>query len=571
MADQYEQAFAELQQTYIDLDGDGVPDVAVPAGADPMRAINRQFGPRTPQSRAGVRPAEIRASAGPQSPLAQVGNAVLDYGSLPAQAFVQQAGDTGKAISDFQSSGSLADFANMGLQGGLLVGRPLAGAAIAGGSLLEAARRDFMGDGSSQAQSFLTPDQRAELKAAQDRLAKGKFGSAAERRTLEASVNRLNDLDAGLAKDQAANVERQRAADAERRSTEDAAARGRANAAYAEGLATDRRFSDTAVGQVFDKLGPVAPGAVAAGTGLISGLGMRGMGVAAKGALYGVPMGAGTAAGAASAHWPMAYESMYAPNVNPSYQAALNYIREAPEGDPRAAQLKALITDGTLKEANPVRAQAERELYDPTKFAERSALGAIEGVVGGLAGGEAGPAIGQMIRSAPAAAYEIGRVPTRALRGMADGLRNPAAPPPKQPPTNPPPPSPSPYDGSGLLPVGSSGRASYPSEGTPARDYIRGEYADAVGATGKPLDAATVNRTLQQEAANEGYKLPGTKSRVDRINQRITNYVQRTGKMPTREQIMALYDNKTLAVPLAVGAGAAASGSPLLDLYGSGE
>jgi hypothetical protein len=562
MADPYEQAFAELQQTYIDLDGDGRPDIVV--GADPMREINRRMGPMTPATRAGFRSMDLRASDGPQSPLAQVGSAVLDYGSMPAQMFVQQASDAGRATGEFANTGSLADFGNMAVQNALLVGRPLAAGALGGGTFLEAARRDLMSGGDARAQSFLTPEQRAELKSANDKLAKGKFGSGAERRTLEATVNRLNELDAELAKTQAGNVERQRAADAERRSTEDAAARGRANAAYQAGLDTDRRFSDTAVGQVFDKVGPLAPGVVAAGTGLVSGLGMRGMGVTNQAAKYVVPVGAGVLAGGASAHWPMAYEAMYAPTVDPNYAAALNYIREAPEGDPRAAQLKALIADGTLKEANPVRANAERELYDPVKFSERTGLGVIEGAVGGLAGGEAAPAVGYLVRSAPGAAYELGRTPARAVRGIVDGLMEPSAAhsanraqggstvPPIPPGPNGQPPN---------VPV--QQYRSYQKLPDTMKGKLRDAYiADRAirGGDLPPDDGATA---LKNALAASGINVPISGKRI-----RDTNAMAAAEEAAGRKLTSSspAWNRQTLVIPLAVGAGA----SPLLDLYGYG-
>lgn len=469
------------------------------------------------------------------------------------------AGQVGRAVTGVQDAyadPSLANVTNAGVQSALAAFRPLIAGGIAGAGLLEAGRRDLMGDGGARAQSFLTPEQRAELKDAKDKLSKGKFGSGAERRTLEATVNRLNELDAELAKTQAGNVERQRAADAERKSTEDAAARGRANAAYQAGLDTDRRFSDTAVGQIFDKLGPVAPGAVAAATGLVSGLGMRGMGVTGKLPLYGVPMGAGTAAGAASAHWPMAYETMYAPTVNPSYQAALNYIREAPEGDPRAAQLKALIADGTLEKDNPVRSNAEAELYDKTKFLERSALGAIEGVVGGLAGGEAGPAIGQMIRSAPGAAYEVGRTPARAVRGLIDGLMEPSAarsgsrvPEATTPPPTPPVPPGQPPT------VPNQQFRSYPALPDSLRNNIREAYIADRAIRGGDLPADAAASRLKDTLAASGISAPVTADRIRNTNA-MASAEEAAGRKLTASS--PAWSNKTLAIPAGLALGAAA-------------
>jgi hypothetical protein len=212
MADPYEQAFAALGTALVDLDGDGVPDVAVPA-RDPMREINRRLPERSPMTRAGFRGGELR-NAEPEE------NALLQAATFPARAFVDQAEAAGRSIGKATLDPTLANVTNAGVQNALLVGRPVAAAVMGGAGLLEAARRDFAPSifgGSSEAQSFLTPEQRDELKAAKTKIQKGQFSSGAERRMLEATVNRLNEMDAKLAGEKAANEERLRAEGASRK------------------------------------------------------------------------------------------------------------------------------------------------------------------------------------------------------------------------------------------------------------------------------------------------------------------------------------------------------------------
>jgi hypothetical protein len=44
-------------------------------------------------------------------------------------------------------------------------------------------------------------------------------------------------------------------------------------------------------------------------------------------------------------------------------------------------------------------------------------------------------------------------------------------------------------------------------------------------------------------------------SRVNAINKAVREFAARNGRMPSRDEIMSLFNDKTLAVPMAVGAG----------------
>jgi hypothetical protein len=497
-----------LNDLLIDLDGDGVPD------ATAKQVLDRQYMDQlTGRARPQPRPDVVSS----QSPAYPYMNALM-AGAIPAREFVGQAQRAGRAISDAQDDPTLANVTDAGFQSALALGRPIAAAGAAGLGILEAVRRDFAPDIFPQSRAAGDPldaAQRKRLTALQKKSGTRRGltpGEEDEMKTLNEIVRdvtiRRGTAGAQAESERLANEEAQRAADAKRKSEEDAAARGRANSAYAAGLATDRRFSDTETGRIFDKFGPLAPGAVAAGTGAITGAGLRGSGITSKAALYGVPAAVGTLAGFASAHWPQVYEANYAPNVNPSYQAALNYIREAPADDPRSAQLRGLIDSGTISPTNPVRAEAEANLYDPQKFKERSLVGAIEGVVGGLAGGEVLPAIKYGMTRLPAAAYEVGKVPGSMARGYADGFRRSAASSASRsaapiPPANTPAPP----------PAGPPGYGQGPPQAPPPAGRVgaRGTYG--------PQDQALIRPFIESEVA-AGRNVPSTADLVNMLGGR---------------------------------------------------
>lgn len=473
--------------------------------------------------------------------------------------------ETVRSIGDAYRDPSLANVTYAGTQAAMQAFRPTLAAALMAGGLGAAGARDLLSGGSAQAKSR-GKDANAEAKAANAKAGLAKAEAATAKAKAEAELAILNATNAAQAAeaqrrkeeaDSALAREQQKVKDAE-----DAAARGRANAAYAEGLKTERRFSDTETGKIFDKFGPLAPGAVGATTGAVTGAGLRGMGVASKAALYGVPAALGTLSGTASAHWPLAYESAYAPTVNPSYQAAQNYIREAPAGDARAAQLKGLLEDGTINQQNPVRAEAEKNLYDPTKFTERSILGAVEGVAGGLAGSEALPAAKYLIKNAPKAVYEAAKAPGAAVRGLMDGYG--AAAPTASVSTNT-----SKVAGGG----GQTGNAAnsagsyarYPSTSDPTRQDIRNLYREQTLARGEPLDPQTFSNAVKQGFESKGLKFPLIEGRVNKTNEAIQAFVQQNGRMPVSNQEWAQFvfrNRGTLGLPASVGLAAALMNQP---------
>lgn len=326
---------------------------------------------------------------------------------------------TGQSLTDLYENPSIASGTKAGVDVALTALRPgLAGLLMAGG-LGASAAKDA---GLLATEAAAGPKERDRARAANAERDAAKAKGDAEVKIRDAEI-RAQERAAAVRKQEADEALAREGA-ARDRETYDRAVK-QAEGAYQAGLDTNRRFGDTSVGQLFEKFGPVAPGAVGMGAGFVTGAGLRGAGVTSKAALYGVPTLSGMLSGLGAAHWPQVYDANYAPNVNPSYAAAENYVREAPTGDPRAGQLKALMQDGTLSRDNPVRTTAERDLYDPTKFAERSALGIFEGAVAGLGGSEIIPAtkfLGQAAGKAAGNAIEgVASVPGRLRAGASRG------------------------------------------------------------------------------------------------------------------------------------------------------
>lgn len=158
-----------------------------------------------------------------------------------------------------------------------------------------------------------------------------------------------------------------------------------ANAAKKQELDRDYRFPDTTVGKVWRGLGPAGPAAVGAATaGLLRGGMGPGASTLGKVLSYLVPMGAGTAAGAASANGPLMADSLLAPAANPEKLAYEKAAFLLPEGHPDKEKFENYAK--SLPDANPVRSAAADELYDKEKLAHRMGIGGIEGFVGSTVG-----------------------------------------------------------------------------------------------------------------------------------------------------------------------------------------
>lgn len=174
-----------------------------------------------------------------------------------------------------------------------------------------------------------------------------------------------------------------------------------------------KRFDQSEVGRVYDKTGVITPFLAAAGLGGLSRA-VTGGGTFMKD--YGFPAIAGALTGASMASWPLAHEVLFQPADNPERRAYEAYGRELPPGHPRKQEWTEYARG--LPETNPAKELARRDLYDPTQLAERTGLGAIEGLLGGWAGSKIMQLPGRAMEKIP----EIpGRISGAYNRGLATG------------------------------------------------------------------------------------------------------------------------------------------------------
>jgi hypothetical protein len=144
----------------------------------------------------------------------------------------------------------------------------------------------------------------------------------------------------------------------------------------------DVRFQDTTTGKVYEKTAGITPFLAAAG---LSGLNRAAAGKALGKESVLAPLAVGAGEGVAAANLPLAADAyLVTPPLNPEREAYRTYARDLPKGHPEKEDAAAYAQ--TLPEENPVRTLAAKQLYDPWKLAERSGIGAIEGVLGQYAG-----------------------------------------------------------------------------------------------------------------------------------------------------------------------------------------
>lgn len=383
------------------------------------------FGPMTPSTMAGMPNGEI-SSAGPTGL-----ETALEYGSMPAKAFIGQAENAGQSWYDAVQDPSLANMTNAGVQTGLAFGSPaMVGLSAAGGfgaaaaddlDLFEprSARADGLAD-------MVKGDPELELLYQQvlenDRLSKADVPkrSKAESAAIRAQYSQ-KAADAQKALQDAMAARTARTADKGRADYD--AAVNTATVARDRELARDRRFSETEVGKVYDKLGGLAPVAAGMGYGAMARL--------AAGPAKTIPselgrLAGGSAAGVTAIHAPLAYNSFSTEVDNPERRAYQEYAYNLPEGHPDKAKAQARADAAPVM--NPIRETAQKELYDPVKLAERLLFGTIEGAGGAEMGGlfpGASLAMGKGALKVPGAIAETaGSLP----RSFMSGVRGPQAP-----------------------------------------------------------------------------------------------------------------------------------------------
>lgn len=462
MPSNFDQAFAELDAALIDLDGDGVPDVAVPQQSNAMagyaqagqtQPTNAMAGSSFPQMVAnnprgwGNAPPVPEATLSNATPtvgenamsffrqqgpigerIAPVAGAVLDYGPIPAQETVGQLNRNADAVVNAARDPTLANVTNAGMQTAVTLGRPVAAAGMLGAGMLEGARRDYAPDVFSPANA-LTRKQRHEQEK-KDREAAREREAELARIKAQSEAKRLEG-DAAAARELEAERKRKEQEEYNR-------AVANAEGARDTELARKRRFSDTEMGKVYDKAGGFAP--------ILAGVGMGAAGRLAHGdnamGRYILPALEGAGATLAATSAPLLYDYQ-TDSDNPEKAAYLAYARELPQGHPRKQEF--LNYANSLPDRNPVQQNAEEQFFNPARLG----MSALEGALGGIGGST------------------LASVPARGGNAMATWMRGgrgptgPTAPPgygaPRStytPPATPPRPPPRPV-------VGSDGRTRY--------------------------------------------------------------------------------------------------------------
>jgi hypothetical protein len=347
---------------------------------------------------------------------------LLDYGPIPAKmatAIAAQPVTAGLAAGEAAADPSIPNLTNAGVQTALMAFRPAAalgalglgyGAALAKdtGAFGLLGSANASGDGLSDAQRKRV-----------NHLQRKRSLSRAEREELNGYVSIQRDFAAANAKADAEARAKERTLAAESEAAKKASERaefdravGTAERARDTEMSRSRRFSDTEVGKVWDKTGGFAPALIGAGLG---GLSRAATGGGSNLYNYGLPAALGGIGGAAASNLPLAYNAFLTEPDNPERRAYEAYARELPPNHPRKQEWADYAR--TLPEANPVRATAAAELYDPVKAAERVTYGAIEGVGGGLAGADLMRMPGRIVDTAA-------NLPGRALSGYRTGMQN---------------------------------------------------------------------------------------------------------------------------------------------------
>jgi len=458
----------------------------------------------------------------------------------------------GLAVGEAFQTPSIANVTNAGVQSALAAFRPLAAAKVAGGGFAAAAASDALSDANAQSSNRrrqpeqevasielpgLTPQQGKEYNALLVKMQRGAFGSAADRRSTETRATELRKLSDDFSRSSAA-TDRQEYSNAVRRAE-----------SARDSILADRpkKFSETSVGAVYDRLGIVAPAVIAAGMGGLTRAGLAASGVTNNLANYGVPMAVGAATGGVAANYPLGHELMFAPAANPERRAFETYGRELPPDHPRKQEWMS-YAEKSLPQENPAREVASREFYDPVKFIERTGLGVAEGLLGGLAGSEA----------VSIALRPFKRRPKTETDNKGGGGKAPddGAPPGGQPADGPP------------RPVN---YRTYPSLPASARQSVQEAYVVDRILRGSSLPSQAGSRAIKNSLREQGVDVPVSSGRVQTTNALsgplIDQFVAQYGRAPTRQEFATMFNNKTLAVPLAVAAGAGLmdfpySGSP---------
>lgn len=506
------------------------------------------------------------------------------------------------AIGSAMGDPSLANVTNAAVQTGLATYRP-AGAMASGVAgllgLAEAARRDYGPDvfGAANAQvaaDALTPDQRRRLQQL-SRMRNPTAGQVEEMRALNAIVT-----SAGTARATAATKAEDERRAFETRTEEERLASERRTAEQKEAstlaernrsvlaaederkriLARDRRFSDTEIGKIYDKVGPAVVAGLAGGlAGGVSKL------ATPRGSViydYVLPGALGSWAGAKAFNAPLEFNAFSTEPDNQTRLAWQTYAQMLPAGHPEKQRIFDAVQRGDFGPPENTLQQTALKEYKENLM-PRSLFGAASGVTGGILGSEMARAPGRMLeglaempgRVRSAATRGAGASPSPGGPGGSGGGNAPGSPPPPlpppqggpnapvQPPPPPPPPQFAPYDPA--------------THGVASRQLLDDLLAQSQATRTTPVGNQNLPEQLARgaEARFMAQGLP----QVDPINLRSraqgtatalsdTDAILRSGNIrrtvtapEARESVLNAATGKdyTLAVPAAVGAGAAAA------------
>jgi hypothetical protein len=400
-----------------------------------LRLINQQYGPMTDRTRAGVgREAEMRSGYLPTTG-ERIGNAVLDYGPIPAKiatAIAMQPVNTGYAMADAYEDPSVGKLANAGAQMAMNLFQPAKAAGILlGGAGVVGAKQLF---GSSAEASGLSPEQQARKAQLQKQIEKSQWNSAAQRRAVESELGDLRKIETDAAtaensaKIEAARVAEQNRLESERKAKEQK--QTEYNTAVDTAIALrdaerkrDTRWSDTPLGKYYNETGgaPTWGLLFAGGAGVLDRL--------AKGAPktrgdYGRLAAEGTGAASVPINAPLVYNAAATEPDNPQRRALEVYARELPNDHPEKQYW--MEQAQTMPQANPVKTTAQAELYDPLKMAERVGMAFVEGAPSAMTGANLPGAIGAIGRGAQRAlgntAESVGALPGNVATGYQRGM-----------------------------------------------------------------------------------------------------------------------------------------------------
>lgn len=527
MSDPFDAALADLQRFIaVDIDGDGIPDGYTTADVIGGKNLSKSAGRRVSDTMNS-----LHMPYGPQERGGSGGYAV-------------------PAVSNFVTGtvGTMADALD-NFQGGVRKGDPVkAGAAVAQGALTalpltrygaplvasiprtlatmgtqmsaaDVARNGMPG----AAAAGLTPEQERKKSELEARVAKGKWGSGAERRAIEGELGDLRRIETDFVTAENAARVRQQEADA-------AAKRERDNSMLTEARGARKDVLDRAPKPFHEeypnwsRVQPFVPAALGFATqipgALIEAVGSRraagrwrgavsnGLATESPAALmdaaklsagykaqfeaapglaktYGPATAIGGVEGAVTANVPEAYNALALPSVNPEMTATQEFLKRLPPDHPEAVRARAALED--MPEGNAYQTAAAEHFRTPANILTKMGIGALEGAGGAAAAVTLGKGLGPSRSALPFAgtatlegrmdpgyANALARVRTPGmgdeavtnrlalrLRDELDAIPrpHPAPLPPQQQPALPPPPPPTP------LPAPSGGATQPPGPG----------------------------------------------------------------------------------------------------------